>query len=136
MLAMITCSLALSSRRTIMEDPFIREHIEELLRNIRTQVLIKLIRPYTRVRILFIAQVCICMYTINTHVHVYTRTSLNGPTKMRTTSVEWTARKALFDYSMCLVHFNLRETDNCNLSVPDNGHSAWPRMIVAVQKSL
>ena len=30
--------------------------------------------------------------------------------------------------------FNLRETDNCNLSVPDNGHSARPRMIVAVQK--
>ena len=40
-----------------MEDPFIREHIEDLLRNIRTQVLVKLIRPYTRVRIAFIAQV-------------------------------------------------------------------------------
>lgn len=45
-----------TNRRTIMEDQFIREHIEELLRNIRTQVLIKLIRPYTRVRITFIAQ--------------------------------------------------------------------------------
>ena len=45
-----------------MEDPFIREHIEELLRNIRTQVLIKLIRPYTRVRIIFIAQVYIYIY--------------------------------------------------------------------------
>ena len=42
-----------------MEDPFIREHIEELLRNIRTQVLIKLIRPYTRVRLSFISQVCL-----------------------------------------------------------------------------
>ena len=30
--------------------------------------------------------------------------------------------------------FNLRETHNCNLSVPDNGHSARPRMIAAVQK--
>ena len=40
-----------------MEDPFIREHIEELLRNIRTQVLVKLIRPYTRVRIVFVAHV-------------------------------------------------------------------------------
>ena len=40
-----------------MEDPFIREHIEDLLRNIRTQVLVKLIRPYTRVRIIFISQV-------------------------------------------------------------------------------
>ena len=59
-------SLFLSLRRTIMEDPFIREHIEELLRNIRTQVLIKLIRPYTRVRITFIAQVraCVRTYTV------------------------------------------------------------------------
>ena len=45
------------TRQTIMEDPFIREHIEDLLRNIRTQVLVKLIRPYTRVRIIFISQV-------------------------------------------------------------------------------
>ena len=37
----------------------------------------------------------------------------------------------------CVLYIlNLRETDNCNLSVPDNGHSARPRMIVAVQKSL
>ena len=27
------------NRQTIMDDPFIREHIEDLLRNIRTQVL-------------------------------------------------------------------------------------------------
>ena len=40
-----------------MEDLFIREHIEDLLRNIRTQVLIKLIRPYTRVRIDFVSLV-------------------------------------------------------------------------------
>jgi len=44
------------NRAAIMEDPFIREHIEDLLRNIRTQVLIKLIRPYTRIRIPFISQ--------------------------------------------------------------------------------
>ena len=49
-----------------MEDPFIREHIEDLLRNIRTQVLVKLIRPYTRVRIAFIAQVIItCCWVIS-----------------------------------------------------------------------
>ena len=53
---------------------------------------------------------------------------------MRTTSVQRTARKTPFDSCMRLVHFNLQETDNCNLSVPDNGHSARPRMIVAVQK--
>ncbi|EDV90244.1 GH12954 [Drosophila grimshawi] len=38
-----------------MADPFIREHIEDLLRNIRTQVLIKLIRPYKNIAIPFIA---------------------------------------------------------------------------------
>lgn len=43
-------------RDSIMEDPFIREHIEDLLRNIRTEVLVKLIRPYTRIRIPFISQ--------------------------------------------------------------------------------
>ncbi|CAH2256731.1 jg10962 [Pararge aegeria aegeria] len=40
----------------IMDDPFIREHIEDLLRNIRTQVLIKLIGPYTRIHIPFISK--------------------------------------------------------------------------------
>jgi len=44
------------NRNNIMDDPFIREHIEDLLRNIRTQVLIKLIRPYTRIYIPFISK--------------------------------------------------------------------------------
>ncbi|CAF2750952.1 unnamed protein product [Rotaria sp. Silwood2] len=44
------------NRQTIMDDPFIREHIEILLRSIRTKVLIKLIKPYTKIRIQFIAQ--------------------------------------------------------------------------------
>lgn len=61
------------NRQNIMDDPFIREHIEggqiylfkllshdilllDLLRNIRTQVLIKLIKPYTRIRIPFISR--------------------------------------------------------------------------------
>jgi COP9 signalosome complex subunit 2 len=39
-----------------MQDTFIREHIEDLLRNIRTQVLIKLIKPYTKINIPFIAK--------------------------------------------------------------------------------
>ncbi|XP_050400713.1 COP9 signalosome complex subunit 2 [Patella vulgata] len=45
-----------TNKRNIMEDPFIREHIEDLLRNIRTQVLIKLIKPYTRIHIPFISK--------------------------------------------------------------------------------
>mmetsp|Transcript_4769 Transcript_4769/g.7413 ORF Transcript_4769/g.7413 Transcript_4769/m.7413 type:complete len:442 (-) Transcript_4769:74-1399(-) len=44
------------NRRTIMDDPFIRNYIEDLLRNIRTQVLLKLIKPYTRIRIPFISK--------------------------------------------------------------------------------
>lgn len=43
--------------RTIMDDPFIKEHIEDLLRNIRTQVLVKLIKPYTRIHIPFVSKV-------------------------------------------------------------------------------
>ncbi|KAI1301436.1 COP9 signalosome complex subunit 2 [Halotydeus destructor] len=42
--------------KTIMDDPFIKEHIEDLLRNIRTQVLIKLIKPYTRIYIPFVSK--------------------------------------------------------------------------------
>ena len=56
-----------------MEDLFIREHIEDLLRNIRTQVLVKLIRPYTRVRIGFIAQVHALLLR---HVHILVHVSM------------------------------------------------------------
>ena len=44
-----------SNRSTIMDDPFIRHYIEDLLKNIRTQVLLQLIKPYTRIRIPFIS---------------------------------------------------------------------------------
>ncbi|KAJ0495239.1 putative proteasome component (PCI) domain, winged helix DNA-binding domain superfamily [Helianthus annuus] len=44
------------NRKTIMDDPFIRNYIEDLLKNIRTQVLLKLIKPYTRIRIPFISK--------------------------------------------------------------------------------
>ncbi|XP_048513810.1 COP9 signalosome complex subunit 2 isoform X1 [Athalia rosae] len=49
-------SILKQNRNNIMDDPFIREHIEDLLRNIRTQVLIKLIKPYTRIHIPFISK--------------------------------------------------------------------------------
>lgn len=51
-----------SNRRTIMDDPFIRNYIEDLLKNIRTQVLLKLIKPYTRIRIPFISKVDIHLF--------------------------------------------------------------------------
>jgi len=50
-------SILAANRTSIMQDPFIREHIEDLLRNVRTQVLCKLITPYTRIRIPFISKV-------------------------------------------------------------------------------
>eukprot|EP00246_Nothoceros_aenigmaticus_P012024 TRINITY_DN3540_c0_g1_i2.p1 TRINITY_DN3540_c0_g1~~TRINITY_DN3540_c0_g1_i2.p1 ORF type:complete len:441 (+),score=106.13 TRINITY_DN3540_c0_g1_i2:189-1511(+) len=45
-----------NNRKTIMDDPFIRNYIEDLLKNIRTQVLLKLIKPYTRIRIPFVSK--------------------------------------------------------------------------------
>ncbi|KAL1936248.1 hypothetical protein VTP01DRAFT_382 [Rhizomucor pusillus] len=44
------------NHQAIMADPFIRAYIDDVLRNIRTQVLVKLIKPYTRIEIPFIAK--------------------------------------------------------------------------------
>ncbi|KAI9341336.1 PCI domain-containing protein [Obelidium mucronatum] len=44
------------NRATIMDDPFIRTYIDGVLKNIRTQVLVKLIKPYTRIEIPFISK--------------------------------------------------------------------------------
>lgn len=41
---------------SIMGDAFIREHIEELVKRFRSQVLLELIAPYTRIEISFAAQ--------------------------------------------------------------------------------
>ena len=43
-------------RRTIYDDPFIRNYIEDLLKNIRTQVVLNMVQPYTRIRIPFISK--------------------------------------------------------------------------------
>jgi len=40
-----------------MDDPFIRSYIGELLRSLRTQYLIDLIKPYTRMELSFLAKV-------------------------------------------------------------------------------
>jgi COP9 signalosome complex subunit 2 len=44
------------NRESIMDDSFIRMYIEDVLRNIRTQVLIQLIKPYTQIEIEFAAK--------------------------------------------------------------------------------
>jgi len=43
------------NQKKIMEDTFIRNYIQDLLKNIRTQVLVKTIKPYTRIKIPSIA---------------------------------------------------------------------------------
>lgn len=43
-------------KASIMDDPFIRNYMEDLLEKIRTQVLLKLVAPYTVVRLEFIAK--------------------------------------------------------------------------------
>ena len=40
----------------VMRDEFVREHVEDLLRTIRTQVLRRVIRPYTRISLVAIAK--------------------------------------------------------------------------------
>ncbi|VDO30307.1 unnamed protein product [Onchocerca flexuosa] len=49
-------SILEKNRDAIMADPFIREHIEELLTNIRSQVLISLCVPYSRIYLSFLAE--------------------------------------------------------------------------------
>lgn len=46
-------SILKKNQSTIMNDPFIRSYIGEVIKNIRTQVLIRLIKPYTRINLSF-----------------------------------------------------------------------------------
>ncbi|KAI9492027.1 PCI domain-containing protein [Zychaea mexicana] len=45
-----------SNRQAIMGDSFIRAYIDDVLANIRKQVLVKLIKPYTRIELAFMAK--------------------------------------------------------------------------------
>ena len=47
----------IDNRTTIMDDPFIRRYTGDLLRSLRTQYLIDLIKPYTRLELSFLAKV-------------------------------------------------------------------------------
>mmetsp|Transcript_65473 Transcript_65473/g.116514 ORF Transcript_65473/g.116514 Transcript_65473/m.116514 type:complete len:452 (-) Transcript_65473:25-1380(-) len=44
------------NKKNIVDDPFIKEYIDPLLKTIRTQVLLDICKPYTRIRIPFISQ--------------------------------------------------------------------------------
>lgn len=99
-------------KESIMKDAFIKEHIEQLLLNIRRQVLIRLIRPYTRITISFISRElnipsaevesllvsCILDNTINGRIdQVKQVLELNpSPTDRRYTAMEkWAAQVQL-----------------------------------------
>jgi COP9 signalosome complex subunit 2 len=41
------------NKSTIMDDPFIRTYMDDVIKNIRSQVLIRLIKPYTRIKLSF-----------------------------------------------------------------------------------
>lgn len=49
-------SILENNKAEILSDPFIREHIDEVTRNIRTEALLKLIAPFTRFTLAFIAK--------------------------------------------------------------------------------
>jgi len=44
------------NKKSILDDPFMRDYIDDLLKNIRTQVLLKLLTPYTKIRIAFLSK--------------------------------------------------------------------------------
>ena len=46
-----------TNKKVIMDDPFIAQFISNVLREIRTQVLLEIIKPYTKVTIPFLAKV-------------------------------------------------------------------------------
>ena len=45
------------NRSTIMDDPFIREHIDAVLRSLRTQWILDVIKPYSRIEVSYLAKV-------------------------------------------------------------------------------
>ncbi|SCZ97918.1 BZ3500_MvSof-1268-A1-R1_Chr7-3g09638 [Microbotryum saponariae] len=47
---------ATDNRSTIMDDPFIRGYIDEVLRSLRTQWILEIIKPYTRIEIAYLAR--------------------------------------------------------------------------------
>lgn len=50
-------TLTAENRGTILQDSFIRAYIDDVLRSLRTQYLVDLIKPYTRMELSFLAKV-------------------------------------------------------------------------------
>jgi COP9 signalosome complex subunit 2 len=51
------------NRETIMDDPFIRGYIDDVLRSLRTQWILEIIKPYTRLEIAYLARVSLSALT-------------------------------------------------------------------------
>jgi COP9 signalosome complex subunit 2 len=46
-----------ANKATITADPFIRYFIDDLLRSLRTEFIVNIIKPYTRMKLDFLAEV-------------------------------------------------------------------------------
>lgn len=45
------------NRADIMEDPFIRGYIDDVLRSLRTQWILEITKPYSRIEVSYLARV-------------------------------------------------------------------------------
>ena len=52
------------NRETIMDDPFIRGYIDDVPRSLRTQWILEIIKPYTRLEIAYLARVSHSPFTM------------------------------------------------------------------------
>jgi len=43
------------NKKSILDDSFMKDYIDDLMRNIRTQVLLRIIGPYSRIKVPFLA---------------------------------------------------------------------------------
>jgi len=53
----LSSTALIENRGTILKDTFIRAYIDDVLRSLRTQYLVDLIKPYTRMELSFLAKV-------------------------------------------------------------------------------
>jgi COP9 signalosome complex subunit 2 len=53
----LTLTRRAANRETIMDDPFIRFYIDDVLRSLRTQWILEIIKPYNRIEIAYLARV-------------------------------------------------------------------------------
>lgn len=51
------------NRAAIMDDTFIKNYIDDVLKSIRTQALLDLIKPFTRVQLDFLSRVTLAFMT-------------------------------------------------------------------------